>query len=77
MGRSLSFLDKSFWLAESDASPKHVGCVQILEMPEQACASEYVRALYEEVKSHTKRVNTIAYLRRIVFSYFIFSFRLV
>lgn len=54
MGRSLSFLDKSFWLAESDASPKHVGCVQILEMPEQACASEYVRALYEEVKSHTK-----------------------
>ena len=54
MSRSLSFLDKSFWLAESDASPKHVGCLQILAMPDDADPTTYVDALYREVKAHDK-----------------------
>lgn len=54
MSRSLSFLDKSFWLAESDANPKHVGCLQILEMPADADVTHYVQALYEEVASHSR-----------------------
>ena len=36
MGKTLSFLDKSFWITESDANPKHVACLQLLAMPEHA-----------------------------------------
>ena len=33
MAKSLSFLDKAFWITESDASPKHVAGLQFLAYP--------------------------------------------
>ena len=33
MAKSLSFLDKAFWITESDASPKHVAGLQYLAYP--------------------------------------------
>ena len=54
MSRSLSFLDKSFWLADSDANPKHVACLQRLVLPEGAEPTEYVTSLYQEMQSFSK-----------------------
>ena len=36
MAKTLSFLDKSFWITESDENPKHVACLQLLAMPKGA-----------------------------------------
>lgn len=54
MSKTLSFLDKSFWITESDDNPKHVGCLQLLEMPEGAKSPEYVPAIYNEIKGFAK-----------------------
>ncbi|MCW8108337.1 WS/DGAT domain-containing protein [Alteromonas ponticola] len=54
MGKSLSFLDKSFWLTESDANPKHVACLQLLEMPKGVEGACYIRQLYEDVKAFSR-----------------------
>ena len=56
MARSLSFLDKTFWITESADNPKHVGALQILEMPEQANPAEYVLSLVEEMRAFNKAV---------------------
>lgn len=36
MTRKISFLDRAFWITESDHNPKHVACLQLLELPENA-----------------------------------------
>jgi len=54
MARTLSFLDKSFWITESDANPKHVASLQVLEMPEGANGEVYVPALYNEIKGFAR-----------------------
>ncbi|MCU7555957.1 WS/DGAT domain-containing protein [Alteromonas sp. ASW11-19] len=54
MSRSLSFLDKSFWLTESDANPKHVACLQLLEMPEGADPTRYIHQLFAEMKQFSR-----------------------
>lgn len=54
MGYRLSFLDKSFWLTESTANPKHVGCLQLLAPPENAAVDKYVQELLVEMKSFSR-----------------------
>ncbi len=54
MSRGPSFLDKSCWLTESEADPKHVAGLQLLEMPEDANITHYIHALYEEVKQFSR-----------------------
>ncbi|ALS97910.1 wax ester/triacylglycerol synthase domain-containing protein [Lacimicrobium alkaliphilum] len=36
MSKKISFLDKAFWITESEDSPKHVASLQILALPESA-----------------------------------------
>ncbi len=54
MGYRLSFLDKSFWLTESTANPKHVGCLQLLSPPDGAEVASYVTALMEEMRAASR-----------------------
>ncbi|GAA0858146.1 wax ester/triacylglycerol synthase domain-containing protein [Aliiglaciecola litoralis] len=49
MSKKITFLDKTFWLTESEDNPKHVASLQLLEMPEGAPA-EYVDNLCEEMR---------------------------
>lgn len=50
MARKISFLDKTFWITESEDNPKHVAGLQILEAPEGA-TDDYVTQLYAEMRS--------------------------
>ncbi|GGF53560.1 wax ester/triacylglycerol synthase domain-containing protein [Alteromonas lipolytica] len=54
MSQKLSFLDRSFWITESRANPKHVGCLQLLEMPEGSEPKTYVTALHEEMQGFAR-----------------------
>lgn len=50
MVKQLTFLDKAFWLTESDDNPKHVACLQLLELPDDA-TEDYVEELVEQMRS--------------------------
>ncbi|MEC9261337.1 MAG: wax ester/triacylglycerol synthase domain-containing protein, partial [Pseudomonadota bacterium] len=54
MSQKLSFLDRSFWITESKANPKHVGCLQLLEMPKGSDPKAYVSALHEEMQGFAR-----------------------
>lgn len=54
MGKTLSFLDKSFWITESDANTKHVGTLQLLSVPEGVDSAEYVPELFKEMKGFAR-----------------------
>lgn len=56
MTKKITFLDKSFWITESEANPKHVACLQLMEMPEDA-GPDYVENLYKEVSKFTEGVS--------------------
>jgi diacylglycerol O-acyltransferase len=56
VSKKITFLDKSFWITESEANPKHVAGLQLLEMPEDAPA-DYVEQLLAELKGFTKVVS--------------------
>jgi diacylglycerol O-acyltransferase / wax synthase len=48
MTKKMTFLDKAFWITESDSSPKHVSCIQILRLPDnkkQSYVDELVTAM--------------------------------
>ncbi|MFT5276674.1 MAG: diacylglycerol O-acyltransferase [Glaciecola sp.] len=53
MTKKISFLDKTFWITESEANPKHVAGLQLLEMPEDA-PPDYVEQLFAELQSFKK-----------------------
>lgn len=55
MTKKITFLDKTFWITESQANPKHVAGLQLLEMPEDAPA-DYVEQLFAELQSFNKAV---------------------
>ncbi|RDV24629.1 DUF1298 domain-containing protein [Alteromonas aestuariivivens] len=69
MAKTLSFLDKSFWLADSDANPKHVACLQRLEMPEGADPVQYVVALHAEMQSFSKACSPFNCRVKALFKY--------
>ena len=54
MARKLSFLDKSFWITESQANPKHVACLQLLSIPEGQDPKTYVTALHKEMQGFSR-----------------------
>ncbi|MDC8830619.1 wax ester/triacylglycerol synthase domain-containing protein [Alteromonas gilva] len=54
MGQKLSFLDRSFWITETKANPKHVGCLQLLEMPEGSDPETYIKALHRDMQSFAR-----------------------
>jgi WS/DGAT/MGAT family acyltransferase len=56
LAKKITFIDKGFWLTETDNNPKHVASLQLLTMPEDAPQS-YLSDLYEELKSHNKAVD--------------------
>ncbi len=57
MSKTLSFLDKSFWITESDENPKHVACLQLLALPKNADKKNYVPTLFNEIKSYTRATS--------------------
>ncbi|MFT6270106.1 MAG: WS/DGAT/MGAT family acyltransferase [Alphaproteobacteria bacterium] len=56
MSKKITFLDKTFWITESEANPKHVAALQLLELPEGAPA-DYVEKLFAELQSFTKAAS--------------------
>lgn len=54
MSKTLTFLDKSFWITESDDNPKHVATLQLLELPDNADCSQYVPALFQEIRGFSR-----------------------
>lgn len=57
MAKNLSFLDKSFWITESDENPKHVACLQLLAIPKGKVGTDYVPALFQEIRSFTRATS--------------------
>lgn len=54
MSQKLSFLDRSFWITQSKANPKHVGCLQLLKMPEGSDPKRYVTELHKEMQAFAR-----------------------
>ena len=53
MSKKISFLDKTFWITESEDNPKHVAALQLLDMPEDA-PDDYMQKLFVEMRSFTQ-----------------------
>lgn len=53
MSKTLTFLDMAFWITETDANPKHVASLQILERSENA-SDDYVENFVTELRGHTQ-----------------------
>ncbi|WP_339723720.1 wax ester/triacylglycerol synthase domain-containing protein [uncultured Paraglaciecola sp.] len=51
MSKKLTFLDKTFWLTESEDNPKHVASLQLLKMPAEA-TKDYVDELAAEMRAN-------------------------
>ncbi|MGB1263774.1 MAG: wax ester/triacylglycerol synthase domain-containing protein [Cognaticolwellia sp.] len=56
MTKKITFLDKTFWITESEANPKHVAGLQLLEMPSDA-SEDYVEQLFAELQGFNKAVS--------------------
>lgn len=50
MSKKLTFLDKTFWITESEDNPKHVASLQLLKMP-TAASQDYVDELVAEMRA--------------------------
>jgi diacylglycerol O-acyltransferase len=50
LSKKLKFLDKTFWITESEDNPKHVATLQLLKMPD-AAESDYVDKLLVELRA--------------------------
>tara|TARA_R110002153_G_scaffold250008_1_gene406602 strand:+ start:15183 stop:16649 length:1467 start_codon:yes stop_codon:yes gene_type:complete len=48
LSKKLTFLDKTFWITESEDNPKHVASLQLLKIPVDA-AADYVDKLFAEM----------------------------
>jgi len=56
MKKSIRFLDKTFWITESDDNPKHVASLQLLEMPEGA-EPDYLDKLVNKLREFSSAVQ--------------------
>ncbi len=53
--KTLTFLDKTFWITESADNPKHVASLQLLRKPASASNNpDYVKDLFDEVSQYDK-----------------------
>jgi len=50
LSKKLTFLDKTFWITESQDNPKHVASLQLLKIPSDA-AQDYVDKLFAQMGS--------------------------
>jgi len=50
LSKKLTFIDKTFWITETEANPKHVASLQLLKIPADA-ASDYVDKLLAEMRA--------------------------
>jgi diacylglycerol O-acyltransferase len=53
LSKKLTFLDKTFWITETEANPKHVAVLQLLKIPADA-ANDYVDKLLAEMRTFDK-----------------------
>lgn len=53
MSKKITFLDKTFWITETEDNPKHVASLQILQKPANA-SSDYVTRLFSELHSNSQ-----------------------
>jgi diacylglycerol O-acyltransferase / wax synthase len=51
LSKKLAFLDKTFWITESEDNPKHVASLQLLKMPAKATL-DYVDELAAEMRAN-------------------------
>jgi diacylglycerol O-acyltransferase len=51
--KKITFLDKSFWITESEDNPKHVAVLQLLDMPDDA-PGDYIEQLFSEMRTFTQ-----------------------
>jgi WS/DGAT/MGAT family acyltransferase len=51
--KKITFLDKTFWITESEDNPKHVAALQLLYMPDGA-PSDYIESLFAEMRTFTQ-----------------------
>ena len=56
MAKKITFLDKAFWITESDANPKHVASLQILQLPRRA-GEHYVKDLVDDLREYKTGVE--------------------
>lgn len=56
MAKKITFLDKAFWLTETNDNPKHVASLQILQLPRKA-GEHYVKDLVDELREHSSGVE--------------------
>ncbi len=56
MTKKLTFLDKAFWITETNNNPKHVASLQILELPENA-SENYLTDFVKELKEFSKGLS--------------------
>lgn len=49
LSKKLTFIDKTFWITETEANPKHVAMLQLLKMPIGA-TDDYVDVLLQEMR---------------------------
>jgi WS/DGAT/MGAT family acyltransferase len=53
LAKKITFLDKAFWLTETNNNPKHVACLQILALPNSADANYLADFVAELKQSNT------------------------
>lgn len=73
MSTSIPFLDKTFWITESQDNPKHVASLQLLEMPEDA-PDDYLDKLVEKLRSYDKPVSPFNYRVKTFLGFFPLKF---
>jgi diacylglycerol O-acyltransferase len=56
VSKKITFLDKTFWITESEANPKHVAGLQLLELPKEA-PTDYVEQLFAELRGFDKALS--------------------
>lgn len=60
MSTSIPFLDKTFWITESEDNPKHVASLQLLAMPDDAGA-DYIDQLVKKLRSYNTAAAPLNY----------------
>jgi len=60
MSTSIPFLDKTFWITESQDNPKHVASLQLMEMPENA-PDDYMEQFIARLREYDTAVAPFNY----------------
>lgn len=69
MKKSISFLDKTFWITESKDNPKHVASLQILQMPDGA-GPDYIENLVLELRKFSTATSPFNMVVKTILGFF-------